>query len=161
MLYGMPHDNYCYTRFCMNGGSSCKLMVISIHMYFYTFLSFIFVYTFLKLIFQILFIICRSSIRHNYLKNLCLIDIEKLHLLNKMLLKKFKYMSWRNIDDMPTFMNKLIVDELSMTKLNWQRHMRIYNWCWITNLDVYMIRSRSLFFLEAVIYFSYIVMVVY
>ena len=50
------------------------------------------------------------------LKNLCLIEIEMLLQENRRSLTDFKFMPKPNAADMPTFTNKLIVDELNYNK---------------------------------------------
>lgn len=51
------------------------------------------------------------------MKNLFLIEIEKLLQLNRRLLKKFKSGLQPNTIEMPTFMNNLIVDELNYDRV--------------------------------------------
>ena len=55
-------------------------------------------------------------IRDDDLKNLCLIEIEMLLQENRRSLIDFKSMPRPNAADMPTFTNKLIVDELNDNK---------------------------------------------
>lgn len=51
------------------------------------------------------------------MKNLFLIEIEKLLQLNRRLLKKFKSGLQPNTIEMSTFMNNLIVDELNYDRV--------------------------------------------
>ena len=66
------------------------------------------------------------------MKNLCLIEIEMLLQENRRSLTDFKFMPWPNAADMPTFTNKLIVDELNYNKDELEpSYMRHYISCFI------------------------------
>jgi hypothetical protein len=55
------------------------------------------------------------------MKNLCLIEIEMLLQENGRSLTDFKFMPMPNAADMPTFTNKLIVDELNYNKVDLEK----------------------------------------